>query len=161
MKLLRAGYRRNSNDNLILVLMLSLGALLVAGRLFESTIPHVQLCPFKQLLGLSCPGCGLMRAGLRLLYFDLAGSIRFNPLILLVAPYCVCRLTGIVVGLVTGRILIQGWPDFFVRYYQKAFIALWMLVAAVRLLTWVAPGFSSELHLPFCQVCSFQYMLSP
>ena len=38
-------------------------------------------CPFKLLLGIDCPGCGLTRAALALLRLDFAAAFRFNPCI--------------------------------------------------------------------------------
>lgn len=43
-------------------------------------IEHYTNCLFKMTTGLPCPGCGLTRAFLALLRFDLAASFFFNPL---------------------------------------------------------------------------------
>lgn len=37
-------------------------------------------CPIKWLTGVSCPGCGMTRAYLRLLHFDFHGAWEFHPL---------------------------------------------------------------------------------
>jgi Protein of unknown function (DUF2752) len=39
-----------------------------------------QLCPFKLILGLPCPGCGMTRSVVTLLHGDLAASLYFHPL---------------------------------------------------------------------------------
>jgi hypothetical protein len=39
-----------------------------------------QLCPFKLILGLPCPGCGMTRSVVTLLHGDLAASAYFHPL---------------------------------------------------------------------------------
>jgi hypothetical protein len=152
MKLLQDGYRRNLNDHLVLTLLLSVFFYLFLCTTLEGAILPMSLCPFKQLLGLSCPGCGLLRAGARLLNCDPMSAIRLNPLIILIVPYCAYRLTEILVGIFTGRILVQGWPEPFVRYYQIAFIALWIFLVTVRVTTWLFPKFAGSMNLPFCQI---------
>ena len=37
-------------------------------------------CPIRLLTGISCFGCGMTRAWLRVLSFDFAGAFRFHPL---------------------------------------------------------------------------------
>lgn len=37
-------------------------------------------CPVKYFLGISCPGCGMTRAWLSLLRFDLSGAFACHPL---------------------------------------------------------------------------------
>jgi len=44
-----------------------------------------ELCLFKRIFDLSCPGCGMTRAMLCLSHFDLAGAWSFNPFSLLLA----------------------------------------------------------------------------
>jgi len=39
-----------------------------------------QVCPFKLILGLPCPGCGMTRSVVTLLHGDLAASLYFHPL---------------------------------------------------------------------------------
>lgn len=37
-------------------------------------------CPWKALLGIPCPGCGMTRAWLSVLRLDLAGAFRLHPM---------------------------------------------------------------------------------
>lgn len=46
----------------------------------------VPLCPFAVLTGQPCPGCGLTRATLALLRGDVAGSLHFHPLAMIISP---------------------------------------------------------------------------
>ena len=53
----------------------------------------VPLCPFALLTGHPCPGCGLTRATLALLHGDVAASLHFHPLAMVISP-----LVGGIVG---------------------------------------------------------------
>jgi hypothetical protein len=44
-------------------------------------------CPFHELLGLQCPGCGATRALAALLHGDIAEAMRFNALTTLLLPF--------------------------------------------------------------------------
>jgi hypothetical protein len=47
---------------------------------------HYPLCPTRALLGIDCPGCGLMRGTYDLLHGDLAGAVDHNLLIPFLVP---------------------------------------------------------------------------
>jgi hypothetical protein len=69
----------------------------VAAALFALDPGHVRIlpvCPFHQLTGLWCPGCGTTRALHQLLHGNLAAAIRLNPLAIVMLPlagYLVAR----------------------------------------------------------------------
>jgi len=149
MLFLRRGYRRNGNDDLVLFLLLAVGVLLFLSPWLSHWIDLPSLCMFKQTLGLSCPGCGLSRAGVRLITWDPLSAIRLNPLILFIAPYCAYRLVAILVGIVCGRILVQDWPRWFVQLFQWSFIVVWLGLAVVRVTAWLLPEVATSLSLPF------------
>lgn len=44
-------------------------------------------CLFKSIIGIPCPGCGLTRATLAFLRFDLTAAFRYHPLFWLVIPF--------------------------------------------------------------------------
>jgi len=50
---------------------------------------HYPLCPTKYLLGIDCPGCGLMRGTHDLLHGNVAGALDHNVLIAVLAPLAV------------------------------------------------------------------------
>ncbi|MDB2473487.1 DUF2752 domain-containing protein [Schleiferiaceae bacterium] len=50
-------------------------------------------CPFRELTGLKCPGCGSQRAVHYLLNFDIFNAIKENVILVLSIPYI---LTGLV-----------------------------------------------------------------
>lgn len=49
-------------------------------------------CPFRFFFGVSCPGCGFLRACLSLLKFDFVGAFYYHPLVFLVFPAAVYLL---------------------------------------------------------------------
>jgi hypothetical protein len=49
-------------------------------------IPGVELCYFRHLTGLPCPGCGLTRSGAHLFRGHLGQSIGYHPFGLLIFP---------------------------------------------------------------------------
>jgi hypothetical protein len=44
-------------------------------------------CVFKNMTGLSCPGCGSQRAFHELLHFNVKAAFAYNPLFILAIPY--------------------------------------------------------------------------
>ncbi len=44
------------------------------------------LCPFRQMTGFSCPGCGMTRAYRALLSGDIRGAFYYHPLFFLIPP---------------------------------------------------------------------------
>lgn len=83
---------RNAKGNLAVAAAVA-GAVAVhagAAWFFASHDPyHSEVfapCPFRAMTGLRCPGCGGTRAMYSLLHGDLAGTVRMNPLILVLYP---------------------------------------------------------------------------
>lgn len=44
-------------------------------------------CPFRYVLGICCPGCGMTRAALSLIKLDFAAALHYHPLIFIM-PLC-------------------------------------------------------------------------
>jgi hypothetical protein len=44
------------------------------------------LCPSKRFFDIECPGCGMTRAVMHLIHFDLESALYYNSLSLIVAP---------------------------------------------------------------------------
>jgi hypothetical protein len=60
-----------------------LGFALVPARWVEMAPP---VCVFRNLFGISCPGCGMTRAFSALLHADLSAAMGYNRLVLVVFP---------------------------------------------------------------------------
>ncbi len=56
---------------------------LIATSWLRSDFP-TPLCPLHALTGIPCPTCGMTRASTALLHGDLAGALKWNPLLSLV-----------------------------------------------------------------------------
>ena len=54
---------------------------------------HYYTCPFKDMTGLSCPGCGITRAFIAIGHGDIITALKNNPLILLFFPVFLLRFT--------------------------------------------------------------------
>lgn len=63
-----------------------------------------QLCVFKMMSGMPCPGCGLTRAVVLLMHGDLSGSLFFHPLAIFLV------LAGLVVAAVDGYAWWRAHP---------------------------------------------------
>lgn len=83
-------------------------------------------CPFRELTGLKCPGCGSQRAVHYLLNFDIFNAIKENVILVLSIPY-------ILIGLVFDSLKepnenILKWRK--ILFGQKAiFVILFIIVA--------------------------------
>lgn len=71
--------------------------LLILVILYKTYNPYGNIyfpkCPFRELTGLKCPGCGSQRAIHYLLNFDILNAIKENVILVLSIPYI---LTGLV-----------------------------------------------------------------
>ena len=62
--------------------------------------PFFPKCPVYVLTGYKCPGCGSQRAFYHLFHGNIVTAFKYNPLILIVAPYI---LTGIYLEYIAGK----------------------------------------------------------
>lgn len=77
----------------------------VSGLAFGAVLPPAwvmagpQLCVFKLLAGLPCPGCGLTRSVVLALHGDLSGSLYFHPF----------GVLFVIAALVLAAVDLSGW----------------------------------------------------
>ena len=84
---------------------------------------HYYTCPFKDMTGLSCPGCGITRAFIAVGHGDIIGALKTNALILLFFPIFLLRF-------------IQRLQEiFFKGFYAVHFTGKSVLLIAVIMLS--------------------------
>ena len=60
--------------------------LLILYLLISSYFHFYISCPFKEITGFYCPGCGITRMLLSILKLDFYGAFRYNPLLFISIP---------------------------------------------------------------------------
>jgi hypothetical protein len=78
------GREKNISAALLVVMMLIPLALLVMPANYFDNGPA--MCPSKRFFDIECPGCGMTRAVMHLIHFDLESAVYYNSLSLIVAP---------------------------------------------------------------------------
>jgi hypothetical protein len=81
-------------------------------------------CPFHELTGLYCPGCGSLRAIHHLLHGHVVMALRLNPLMVLLLPFLGYSFFAYVMGNIRRRLL----PPIVVPA-----IAIWVFLGVVLL----------------------------
>lgn len=96
-------------------------------------------CFIKQSVGLHCPTCGLTRAMACCARLDFVGAVRFNPLVILVAPVAAFYSAGLLLR-TTGRgWLLASVPRTLVVAVWVGLLAVFLLLFLVRTATWFLP----------------------
>ena len=94
----------------------------------EQVLHGPLICPFKALMGIDCPTCGLTRSVSMLIHGDLVGSIRAHHLGLLVAGAMA------IWALDSFPIVANAWKRF-VGYSQSAVMLLlfgnWLILKII------------------------------
>ncbi len=54
--------------------------------------PVFPKCPFREITGLKCPGCGSQRSFHQLLHLNVAEAFKQNPLVVIFGPYILLGL---------------------------------------------------------------------
>lgn len=92
-------------------------------------------CIFKENLGIYCPACGMTRAFIEIMNFNLLAALSYN---LLSVPLFLCIIYSIfalIIDIITGKTkFLDGLLSFFKDYYWLIIILLFvnMLVNNVR-----------------------------
>jgi hypothetical protein len=81
----------------------------VAVQAAHPILPEGGFCPFRLLMGVSCPGCGMGRALVHAFRGDLATSFHFHPLGLPLLALWTAWLAWGALNLVRGREFSDGF----------------------------------------------------
>ena len=77
-----------------LFVLLGLGVLIIIYKVFNPLeSKYFPKCPFLELTGYRCPGCGSQRAIHHLLNFDILGAAKENVLLVISIPYLIVGFT--------------------------------------------------------------------
>ncbi|MBI3951227.1 MAG: DUF2752 domain-containing protein [Acidobacteria bacterium] len=95
------------------------------------TAPAVTICGFRNLTGLSCPGCGITRGLSALLHGELLEAVRFNPLAIPASLFSILVwLRSLCV--LTNQTSTLNWIDRLLawRHHRRLMWALLAILAA-------------------------------
>lgn len=81
-----------SNRLKTVFIVLFVAGLIVIYKTFDPATGLFPKCPFRQITGLQCPGCGSQRAVHHLLNAEIKQAFTLNPLLVLSIPYLIAGL---------------------------------------------------------------------
>ncbi|MBX6388837.1 MAG: DUF2752 domain-containing protein [Frankia sp.] len=89
---------------------------------------HYPTCPFRQLTGLDCPGCGTMRGLHQLLHGNIAAAADYNIFFVIAAPLLVVGWAVTVARLLGWRVpRLPQLPTFAYVAIPVLIVAFWIV----------------------------------
>lgn len=89
---------KNNNDikKIHTIHSLGVGCVFFAVLFIFTKLFSVSLCPFKNIFGISCFGCGMTRGFISILELDFKSAFKYNvlsvPIFICTVIYCICAL---------------------------------------------------------------------
>lgn len=113
---------------------LVLAAVLVLSLVLEPAWVGRQptVCAVRSVTGVPCPGCGLTRSFVTTAHGDVAGAFAFHPFGPVLFALSLLALLALLWRTVTGRRPVGAGAVDRLRPAAWAFLAIWLLWAAVR-----------------------------
>lgn len=120
---------------------------LVAGVAYVLLVAYVPgftdrsplLCMTRRCLGLHCPSCGLTRAVACLARLDPVAAVRFNPLVVVIAPFLAALTADTSLKALGRRGFLAAVPRPLARATWAVVIAGFVVLFVVRTATWLVP----------------------
>jgi hypothetical protein len=97
------------------------------GHLLDPDAEGLPGCPFLAVTGLFCPGCGITRAGLRLVRGDVLAAVALNPLAVAVVVAGLAWLLSAYAAAAGLRDRPLQAPAWLVRATPALVIGFWVL----------------------------------
>lgn len=95
------------------------------------------VCPFNEILGWECPGCGGTRMAVSLLHLEFYQAFRYNPFVFITLP-----ILGIVYTWQTIKFIFQNqtsvWLDKFLIIYAILLIT-YGVIRNIGIFSWLQP----------------------
>lgn len=110
----------------MLLIIIGLGILYMFNPIDYRWMPR---CLVKQLTGLSCPGCGLMRAAYAALHGHFAEAVAYNYWLLLTVPYVLVLIMQRLMpaGRIKNRVGQLLYHRYTLSFYIVTFLA-WFFI---------------------------------
>ncbi|MCC8089048.1 MAG: DUF2752 domain-containing protein [Rikenellaceae bacterium] len=103
-------------------------AVVLAGYLFIWLKPHcgtIDLCLFKRITGIACPGCGGIRTTKALMAMDPVSALQMNPLSVITNLFIILLVILACYGIIGKRDMLSG---VFNKRWNKLSIAIVFLL---------------------------------
>ena len=120
----------------------AIGALALVGTVSPYRAGAYPTCPFLALTGLSCPGCGSLRALHDLVHLDLVGALGMNPLAPAAVIFLIWSWAAWTWRSATGRPRVWLAPPA-VLWVVLALVIVFAVARNIPVFApWLAPGVS-------------------
>ena len=111
------------------------------GYAFFAMLTHVAIpCPIHAITGFYCPGCGVSRMCLSLLQLDVAEAFRWNPGVMIAAPFMgIVFLRQGVRYVQTGQMKMNRWQNV-VLWCILIWLIVFTILRNLPAFSFLAPG---------------------
>lgn len=95
------------------------------------------VCPFHELFGWDCPGCGGTRMAVSILELDFYQAFRYNPFVFVTAPILAIVYVWQYIVYVKENRLLKYLDTFLITYAVMLFV--FGIVRNIDMFSWLAP----------------------
>nr|WP_040517702.1 DUF2752 domain-containing protein [Gordonia aichiensis] len=99
----------------------------------ESVDHGPDICPFRMMTGLPCPGCGLTRSWVHLMHGDVGGALAFNPFGPLTLAVTAVAVVLAVWRLAAGRTAVQRLRVRRLLPIVLTLVGIWLVYGVARI----------------------------
>ena len=114
----------------LIATMLVVGWFMAPGTISTKDHGRVIVCPFRNLTGLPCPGCGMSRAFHHMVHGRIVEAVKMNALVPVVFLAVLVEMVNAIVAIARGGRPIMDWTRIFDRPFMRV-AAYTFIVAAL------------------------------